>query len=120
MQPDPFTERLAKVRTRFASTLDGKISEACEALPHLSGNDAGAIQKLADTYQQIHGLCGVGPTVGFPATGKAARGAEDVLIPAFRAKRALTPEEAEALQTALEALRAAAQSELRSINLIGG
>lgn len=120
MQPDLFAERLAKVRNRFASTLESKIDEACQALPELSGNAAAAVQKVADIYQQIHGVRGVGPTVGFPVTGKAARGAEDVLIPAFRAKRALTADEAEAFRDALQTLRAAATAELHSAKLIGG
>jgi hypothetical protein len=115
MQPDVFQERLAKVRQRFASTLAARIGEACAALPHLYGNDRVAAEKLADTYHVIHGLCGVGPAVGFVATGKAARGVEDILLPPFRGKRGLTPDETDGLRKELETLRLAAQSELQSI-----
>lgn len=115
MQQDAFTERLAKVRRRFASTLESKISDSFAALPQLSGNGGAALAKLGDTYQRIHQICGVAPTVGFVATGKAARNAEDILIAPFRSKRCLTTEEAARLQTALDALQAAARIELQSI-----
>lgn len=116
MQPDPFAGRLATVRHRFASTLAAKISDACAALPQLSGNDIAVAEKLADTYRQIHGIGGIGSMVGFVATGKAARVAEDVLLPPFRAKRGLTDDEAENLRKELETLRAVAQFELQSVN----
>jgi hypothetical protein len=116
MQPDVFAERLATVRQRFASTLEAKINEACAALPHLSGDDPAAVEKLAGIYHQIHGICGVGPTVGFAASGKAARRVEDILLPPFRAKRGLTTDETDGLQKELVALRVAAQTELQSLH----
>ncbi|MEX0752041.1 MAG: hypothetical protein WD073_03850 [Xanthobacteraceae bacterium] len=120
MQPDPFVERLAKIRQRFACTLAHKIDGAQEALPRLSGGDAAAVTLVADTYQQIHSISGVGATVGFAATGRAARGAEEFLVSAYREKRALTSEEAKSLQGALAALKAEAELELRSMNCSGG
>jgi hypothetical protein len=116
MQTDQFQERLAKIRHRFASALEGKIANIFAMLPHLKGDDAAAAEKLADTYRQVHEMCGIAPTIGFPATGKAARGAEGILLLPFRGKRGLTTEESEIVQKALEALRAAAQSELQSIS----
>lgn len=115
MQQDPFTERLAKVRRRFASTLETKIDDTFAALPQLSSSEPATIAKLGDVYQQIHQICGVGPTVGFVATGKAARNAEDILIVPFKSKRCLTADEAARLRTALDALQGAARSELHSI-----
>jgi hypothetical protein len=115
MQQDPFTERLAKVRRRFASTLESKISDSFAALPQLSSNEPAAIATLGDAYQRLHQICGVGPTIGFVATGKAARNAEDILLTPFKSKRCLTSEEAVRLQTALDALQAAARTELQSI-----
>lgn len=115
MQQDPFQERLAKVRRRFASTLETKISDSFAALPQLSSNEPAAIAKLGDIYQQIHQICGVGPTIGFVATGKAARNAEDILLTPFKSKRCLTAEEAARLQAALDALQAAARTELQSV-----
>jgi hypothetical protein len=114
-QPDLFMERLAKVRLRFASTLEARISDARAALPQLSRGDPASLEKLADTYQKIHGICGVGPTVGFPATGRFARDAENVLLPPFRDNRGLTALEARTLGNALEALRVAARAELQAV-----
>jgi chemotaxis protein histidine kinase CheA len=120
MQTDQFEERLAKVRLRFASTLQAKITDINEALPHLLRQEAPAMQKLADVYRQVHELCGIAPTLGFVATGKAARNAEVILLLPFRSKRGLTADEGENVQKALEALGAAAQSELQSIHHHGG
>ncbi|HZS63426.1 MAG TPA: Hpt domain-containing protein [Xanthobacteraceae bacterium] len=116
MQSDPFAERLAKVRRRFASTLAGKIDASIAALPKLSCAEAASVALVADAYQEMHRICGVAPTVGFTATGKAARGTEDVLIAAFRGKRALSGEEAGRLQEALARLKAAASDELLHID----
>jgi hypothetical protein len=115
MLPDPFLERLAIVRRRFAATLEAKISETVDALPHLAADGNATIEKLAGTYQRIHQIVGVGPTVGFVATGQAARNAEEILITPFKSKRGLTAEEAARLQTALDALQTAARSELQTI-----
>ncbi len=112
MELDSFAERLAVIRKRFASTVEGKIAEAWEALPQAVGDDATAVEKVAAAYQQVHRICGVAPTVGFPATGKAARSAEDLIIQAFRGKRGFTLSEEKIVQQALETLRTVAHSEL--------
>ena len=112
MELDSFAERLAVIRQRFASTVEGKIAEAWEALPQAVGDDATAVEKVAAAYQQVHRICGVASTVGFSATGKAARSAEDIIILAFRGKRGLTLSEAQILRQALETLRTVARSEL--------
>ena len=52
-------------------------------------------------------------SMGFPATGKAARSAETVLQGAVTSKRALTAAEIVLLKAKLEALRQAAAGELR-------
>jgi hypothetical protein len=69
---DAFTDRLARVRQRFASTIESKIEDTYEALPSLMGG-AAAAAAVADTYRRIHGICGVADTVGFIGTGRAAR-----------------------------------------------
>jgi chemotaxis protein histidine kinase CheA len=115
MSADIFEERLAKVRQRFASTLESKIADARDALPRLVGTDPAAANEVAETYRHIHGICGIGATVGFTATGSAARDAETVLLIAFKTQRGLTEAERDLLQQALEALRSAAQSELPSV-----
>jgi chemotaxis protein histidine kinase CheA len=115
MSVDIFEERLAKVRQRFASTLESKIADAWIALPRLVGTDPTAAHEVAETYRHIHGICGIGATVGFTATGSAARDAETALLVAFKTQRGLTEAERQLLQKALEVLQAAAQSELPSV-----
>jgi chemotaxis protein histidine kinase CheA len=110
---DPFEQRLAKVRHRFASTLQGKIDDIYTDLPLLSGE-----RKNADVvevcYRRVHGICGIGPTVGFVQTGRTARDAESVLLEAYRAHRPLTDSEAANFRKKLHVLREAAKSELQT------
>jgi chemotaxis protein histidine kinase CheA len=120
MSVDIFEERLAKVRLRFASTLESKITDAWRVLPGLVGTDPNAAAQVAETYRHMHGICGIGPTVGFSATGKAARSAETILLVPYKIQRGLTESERQLLQKALEALRAAAESELQFISSRGG
>jgi chemotaxis protein histidine kinase CheA len=109
-----FEERLAKVRHRFASTLEGKIQDTYGALPLLSSASEGAFETLEATYRRIHGICGVGPTVGFPRTGKAAREAEAVLLEAYHAHRGLNEAELNQFRKKLHELQEAAKAELQS------
>jgi hypothetical protein len=119
MSADVFAERLAKIRNRFVAALPGRIDENDAALPRLIGDGIANVEAVAETYRRLHGIAGTGPTIGFPATGQAAREAEAVLIDAYRAQRALTPEESASLKDALTMLRRAAQTELQA-NGIGG
>jgi chemotaxis protein histidine kinase CheA len=114
VQPDHFSERLEVVRKRFASSLEGKIENTYAELPHLSDADANAADALANAYRRIHGICGVGRTVGFAATGRAAKAVEDVLVGAYHGKRGLSATEMARLKQTLGLLTAAAQAELRS------
>jgi len=107
---DVFAERLAKVRNRFKSALPGNIAANDAALPQL----AESVEAVAETYRRLHGMAGTGPTIGFAATGQAARAAENVLIEAYRGARALTSDETASLKEALVVLRDAAQSELQT------
>ncbi len=116
MQPDHFTDRLEAVRKRFASSLTGKMEDTYTELPQFAGAGATAADAVAHAYRRIHGICGVGRTVGFPETGRAAKAAEDVLVPAFRAKRGLEPDEVARLKQALGVLSAAAQAELGAVS----
>jgi len=112
MPIEPFTERLAKVRHRFASTLESKIEDAFVALPNLSGDGAEVAEAVGETYRRIHSIAGIGKAIGFAATGRAARSVENILMPAHYAGRGLKAEEAIALRKELQTLRAAAQREL--------
>jgi hypothetical protein len=113
MSVDPFTERLAKVRHRFVSGLESKIEDAYVAIPKLSGPGPAAAEAVDAAYRGMHGIVGVGATVGFPATGQAARSAELALMPAQHQKRALAPAEIVSLNKALLGLRDAATRELQ-------
>jgi len=108
MTVDQFAARIATVRRRFLSTLEGKIADTYAALPNLSGDGSA----VGETYRRIHGIVGVGPTVGLAATGRAAREVENVLLPAYRAERGLHAEELDTLRGALHALREAAKQDL--------
>jgi chemotaxis protein histidine kinase CheA len=114
MAVDVFTERLAKVRSRFVSTLEGKIEDTYRSLPDLSGHDRATVQLLEETYRRMHSMVGIGPTVGFGATGRAAHNVESVLLPACNAGRGLTAQEFDSLKKALHVLRETARQELQS------
>jgi len=112
MTVDVFTERLAKVRKRFISTLESKIDDAYSALPKLAAADPGSATTAAETYRTMHGIVGVGPTVGFPATGRAAREVEASLLSPQHDGRGLSAEEVALYEERLHALREAARREL--------
>jgi chemotaxis protein histidine kinase CheA len=112
MSVDQFTERLAKVRHRFASTLESKIKDTYVALPRLSGDGDDLVDVLGETYRRIHSIAGIGKAVGFSATGRAARNVENVLMAAHFAGRGLKADEVAALKKELQSLRDAAQREL--------
>jgi Hpt domain len=110
---DDFTDRLAAVRRRFASNLPDKIAAAVAALPALKDDRADAPAAVEESYRRIHGITGVGPSIGFTATGAAAREAEAVLLGPLRARRGLDGEEIARLERMLAVLSATAQTELQ-------
>lgn len=115
MNEDEFNKRIARIRQRFAAALPQKIDGGFAALPRLAESDADAIELLVVTHRNLHEMCGVAPSIGFTATGVAARAAETVLRGPAKSKRPLTPQEVVAYREAIEKLREAAQSELESI-----
>jgi len=110
---DELKERLARVRARFADALDGKIADSFTALEQMAGGPE-TIDTVVVAHRRLHELCGLAPTLGFAATGKAARAAETVMRPAANSKRALTPAEIGELKDELERLRAVAAGELQA------
>lgn len=114
MLVNEFTERLAQIRQRFATTLRGKIDDNFSALPKLSDKDADAIETIVVVHRKLHKMCGIAPSIGFSATGKAARAAESVLREPAHAKRPLTTEEVVALIDEFSCLRDAAQFDLQA------
>lgn len=113
MTVDPFTDRLARVRHRFVSTLDSKIEDAHAAISSLSDVSPGAAVAAAEVYRSIHGLVGIGPTVGFPGTGQAARSVEDVLRGPYQGARGLKADEIVLFKKRLHGLREAVTREMQ-------
>jgi hypothetical protein len=120
MHVDQFELRLAKVRHRFAVSLESKIKRAAVSIHSISSSDDDVVNQISHYYRDLHGMCGIGPTVGFTATGEAARAAELVLTEALREKRGLNEKETLRLKGAIEQLQRAAESELRSMYQRGG
>jgi chemotaxis protein histidine kinase CheA len=118
MTIDAFADRLAKVRDRFVSTLAAKIDNAGVALPDLTDSKPAAAGLVGEVYRCMHGLVGIGPTVGFPAAGAAAREAQNVLRAAYQDGRGLTAGEISLFTQRLSALREAASCELQSFNTV--
>ena len=113
MAVDQFAERLAIVRHRFVSGLESKIEDTYHALPTMAGDTPAATKATAESFRRIHGIVGVGPTVGFPSSGRSARFAENVLLPAYQAERGLNADELLSFKKTLHALQTAVQAELQ-------
>ena len=111
MTSDLFAERFAAVRQRFVAKLDARIDEIESTVPELG--QAGSMETLARAHRRAHDLCGVGPTMGFVATGTAARSIEQLLLAALRASRTLTEDEIARLTDGIAVLRSAAHAETR-------
>jgi chemotaxis protein histidine kinase CheA len=114
MTDDIFADRVAKVRQQFVSSVGEKIDTTYAALPDLGGTEPPAVAAVAEAYRCIHGIVGIGRTVGFPTIGTAAHDVEDVLRPPYHAGRGLTDDEISLLKTSLQTLREVATRELQS------
>ncbi len=113
MSVDVFADRLARVRRRFVSTLQGRIDDTDASIPKLGRKAAAAAAAVGEAYRCMHGIVGVGPTVGFPATGRAAHDVEDLLRPAQNERRGLSDNEISTLRERLLDLRAAVEREMQ-------
>jgi len=113
MDESEFAERIAKIRARFISKLADKIQETDAALPHLAGEGGGA-DAVAATYRRFHDMIGIGSTIGFEATGHAARAIDAILVEPYRERRALSDDEVAKLVEGLKALRIVARTEMQS------
>lgn len=89
MYNDQFEVRLARVRHRFATTLESKVKDAVVAAESMADSHEGGTKQISDCYRDLHSICGIGPTVGFTATGEAARAAEGTLMQAPHENRGL-------------------------------
>jgi chemotaxis protein histidine kinase CheA len=119
MTADPFTDRLARVRDRFAATLTGKIDEVCAATPHFADALPSAPAAVAEAYRSVHSIVGVGRTVGFPASGNAAHDVAGILRSPQQQGRGLTADEIALLTKMLQTLREVAARELQSSTSTG-
>lgn len=119
MNVDVFADRLDRVRRRFVSNVEGKIDDACAAIPDLSEIVPAAATTLGNVYRSVHSIVGIGPTIGFPVIGHAARRVEDILRAAYCDRRGLTADEISQLTNSLNALREAASGELQSFHSAG-
>jgi hypothetical protein len=120
MHADQFEIRLAIVRHRFATSLESKIKDAVISADRMARGQNGVMKHISHSFRDLHGISGIGPTVGFAATGEAARTAESFLLQAHRDKRGLSEPEVINLKKALERLRTVAASELRVMYQRGG
>jgi hypothetical protein len=117
MTSDDFTEHVARVRERFASTLNDKVADSFAALEKMSAGGDETIEIVIVAHRRMHEMYGIAPTLGFEATGKAAGTARTAIREAAKVKRALTPAEIAALKTALKELREAAAADLRNFSI---
>jgi hypothetical protein len=110
-----FTQRVARERHRFVTSLESKIEDTYAALPELSRKGFAGIVVVDESYRRMHNIVRIGPMVGFIATWRAARTVENVLLPAQSARRGLNADEIDMIEKALQVLREASQRELQSI-----
>jgi chemotaxis protein histidine kinase CheA len=115
MADDHFSNRFAEVRARFAAKLGGKIEELNDAVPKLCGDGKDVENTITLAHRRAHDLCGIGPTIGFTETGRAARGVEKILRASLNTGHGLTAEETTKLQEAIDALRSIARVEVQLI-----
>jgi len=118
MAEDEFAERLALVRKRFAAKLPGRLDDIDASLPQLTGAASDIGKSVYSTHRKVHDLCGIGPTLGFNSTGKAARACERVLLQPSRDQRGLTEQELAQLKEGLAALRVTALDEIQSTGAV--
>ena len=114
MAEEDFAERLNGVRKRFAAKLAGRIAEIDAALSAMVGEGSEVNAAVYAAHRKVHDLCGIGPTLGFEATGKAARVCEKILLQPSRGQRGLNEQEMAHLKEGLVALRAAAQTDMQT------
>jgi chemotaxis protein histidine kinase CheA len=109
---DVVLERLGRVRARFIASLNDKIRETYDAIPHLAASYPAVGDVIGETYRRIHNIVGVGATIGFAETGRAAHAVESILLAPQRAARGLTDAEICDFGAALDHLRETAAREL--------
>jgi hypothetical protein len=115
---DDFVERLNGVRQRFAAKLPARLAELDAALAQLVGDGHEVASTVYATHRKVHDLCGIGPTIGFESTGRAARVCERILLNPSRDQRGLSEQEMAHLKEGLVALRAAARKDIQATGAV--
>jgi len=113
---DDFHAHVARVRARFASTLNDKIAASIAALDEMTAGGDPAAEACITTHRRLHEMFGIAPTLGFAETGKFAGSARTTIREASKAKRAPMPAEIAALKHELERLREAGAAELQEFS----
>jgi hypothetical protein len=112
MAKSDFAESIAKIRARFAEKLTHTIQQTDADMPHLMRDGDNCVDTVAIAYRRFHDVCGIGATIGFEATGQAARAIDTILIGPFREQRGLSGDELIKLTEGLVSLRGAARTEM--------
>ncbi|BCJ92359.1 hypothetical protein IZ6_30940 [Terrihabitans soli] len=107
MSEAEFQKRIAIIKDRFGLKLAFYLRDTTEHLPKLVGNSPAAVEATTTAYRRFHDICGIGPTVGFEETGRAARPIDAMLAGACRTDRGLTEDEMIFLEEGLKNVRAA-------------
>lgn len=109
-----FAARIDKIRARVALKLADRIQQTDAALPKMTSGGSDAVNAVATAYRWFHDISGIGPTLGFQATGREARMCADILVGPFRAQRGLSTDELTLLTKGLESFRIVALDETHS------
>jgi hypothetical protein len=106
-----FVARIDTIRLRVVLKLAEKIREIDTTMSIMAGDGDDAVDAVASAYRWFHDVSGIGPIVGFEATGQHARLCAAVLIGSFRAQRGLSPDELALLTSGFENFRIVALNE---------
>jgi hypothetical protein len=109
-----FAARVDRIRARVALKLANKIPQIDAALSGMVGLESDAVEAVATAYRWFHDVSGIGPTIGFEATGQWAQSCAGILARSFHERRGLSTDELKSLTIALQSFRIAALNETHS------
>ena len=111
MDEKAYMERISTIRSRFSLRIADEIRTTVAVADYLTSPEAEVIEEIATIYRRFHSVCGIGATIGFDATGRAARTLDAILVGPFRDRRHLTPDEVKQLKEGLDVLWTIARTE---------
>jgi hypothetical protein len=106
-----FAARIDRIRARVVLKLADKIREIDATMPLMAGDGDAAVDAVASAYRWLHDVSGIGPIIGFAATGRQARSCAAVLVGSFHAQRGLSSDELALFASGFEAFRIVAFKE---------